>query len=205
MKFLEFQQALKSFPAFSYQDIIKIDPSFDRRRLVEWQAKKYILKIRKGYYCFPRKDYNENYLMLISNRIYKPSYISLATALSYYNLIPEAVYLFTGISTRKTMYFETPLGNFEYHRLKKELFFGYRLVQFGEYSIRIADMEKALLDFFYLNKINTLPEVDGLRLNRLIARELLVENKLMDYLTLYDSESMNRRIKLLLDYLNAES
>lgn len=203
MKFLKFHQALKSFPVFSYSDILKIDPFFDRRRLVEWQVKEYIQKIRNGYYCFPQKDYNENYLMFISNRIYTPSYISLATALSYYNLIPEAVYLITGISTRKTMYFETPLGNFEYRRIKRELFFGYHLIQFGEYNIRIADVEKAILDFLYLNKINTLDEMNGLRLNRLIAREILHENKLMDYLSLYQSERMDKRTKLLIDYINA--
>ena len=114
MKFLEFREELSAFTVFSYPDILKVNPSFDRRRLVEWQAKKYILKIRNGYYCFPQKEINESYLMYISNRIYKPSYISMETALSYYNLIPEAVYLFTGISTRKTMLFESALGNYQY-------------------------------------------------------------------------------------------
>ncbi|NQU81852.1 MAG: hypothetical protein HQ543_10065 [Bacteroidetes bacterium] len=130
---------------------------------MEWQAKNYIKKIRKGYYYFPERDINENFLMHISNKIYKPSYISMATALSYYNLIQEGVYLITGISTRKTMLFETPLGNFGYRAIKNELFFGYRLIQQGDYNIRYAEVEKSILDFFYFNKINMEEMADDVR------------------------------------------
>ena len=56
MKFLEFRKALTAFPVFSYSDIRKVAPGFDRRRLVEWQAKNYIKKIRNGYYFFQEKD-----------------------------------------------------------------------------------------------------------------------------------------------------
>lgn len=203
MNFIEFRKALIVFPVFSYSDIYKVDPEFDRRRLVEWQAKNYIKKIRKGYYYFPEREINENFLMHISNKIYKPSYISMATALSYYNLIPEGVYLITGISTRKTILFETPLGNFGYRTVKKELFFGYRLIQQGDYNIRYAEVEKSVLDFFYFNKINDIESLEALRLNRLVAKEIIQKDKLLNYLSVFNSRIMDQRIKLLLNYLNA--
>ncbi len=204
MKFLEFREALSEFTVFSYPDILKIYPSFDRRRLVEWQAKEYIWKIRNGYYSFPQKKFRESYLMYISNRIYKPSYISMESALSYYNLIPEAVYLFTGISTRKTMLFESPLGNYQYRKINKELFFGYSIIQIGDFNIKIADTEKTILDYLYYNVIDDRITLDGLRLNRLAAREILDKGKLLNYLSLYDSAKMELRIELFLDYIYAE-
>ena len=203
MSFLEFRNALIEFPVFSYSDIKKVAPKFDRRRLVEWQAKNYIKKIRNGYYYFQEKNINENFLMHISNKIYKPSYISLAKALSYYNLIPEAVFLNTSVSTRKTLLFETPLGNYEYRAIKQELFFGYRLIKFGEFNIKLAEVEKAILDFFYFNKINDQRSIDALRFNQVIAKEIIQKDKLLDYSTVFRSKVMNSRIKLFLNYLNA--
>lgn len=203
MNFLEFRKALTAFPVFSYSDIKKVTPGFDRRRLVEWQAKNYIKKIRNGYYFFQEKDINENFLLHISNKIYKPSYISMATALSYYNLIPEGVFLITGLSTKKTMLFETPLGNYEYRTIKQELFFGYRLIKLGEYNIKLAEVEKAILDFLYFNKINDQQSLAALRLNQLVAKEIIQKDKLLDYLSVFNSKIMNYRIKLFLEYLNA--
>ena len=142
--------------------------------------------------------------MYISNKIYKPSYISMETALSYYNLIPEAVYLFTGISTRKTMLFESALGNYQYRKIKTELFFGYSIIQIDDFDIKIADMEKTVLDFLYFNIIDDWKSLDGMRLNRLAARERIDQDKLRNYLSQYNSAKMNYRIKLFLNYIDAE-
>ncbi len=205
MRFLEFRNALKAFPVFSYPDILKVDPAFDRRRLVEWQQQDYIRKIRNGYYIFQDTEINESMLQHLSNNIYKPSYISLDSALAFYNLIPEAVYLITGISTRKTISFETSLGNFGYRNIKEELFFGYDLIQRSNYTIKIASPEKAILDTLYLKLINTLLELEALRINLPIAREIIDKNTLENYLYLYHSRIMEKRVKLFLNFLYAES
>jgi len=205
MKFIEFREALIVFPVFSHSDILKLDSRFDRRRLVEWQQKKYIQKIRNGYYCFLTKDRGEGNMWYISNMIYKPSYVSLETALSYYNLIPEGVYLYTGVSTRKTVLFETALGNYKYHKIKKELFFGYKLEQIGEYKVKLAEIEKTILDLFYFRKIEDRSELEGIRINRMIAREIINKERLYTYLSEYKSPVMERRIKLFIEYIYAES
>ncbi|MCK5135940.1 MAG: hypothetical protein KAR19_09165 [Bacteroidales bacterium] len=204
MRYMEFREALITYPVFSYPDILKIDPGFDRRRLVEWQVKNHIQKIRNGYYRFQGGDLSESYHMYISNRIYRPSYISLESALSYYNLIPEAVFIYTGVSTRKTIMFETSLGNYNFRSIKNGLFFGFNLIQLGGYKIRIADPEKAVLDFLYFNKISDMDMLDGLRINRLEARELIQADKLIAYLALYSSYKMEQRIELFLEYIDAE-
>lgn len=205
MGYIEFRNSLQRFTVFSYPDILKIYPSFDRRRLVEWQQKNYIRKIRNGYYTFEDTEITESVLLHISNSIYKPSYISLESALSFYNLIPEGVYLITGISTRKTCTFNTPIASFNYRNIKESFFFGYNLIQDNNHTIKIATPEKAVLDYLYYKMINSLTELEGLRINIQIARDIIDKTTMNRFLKEYHSRIMEKRVKLFLNYLNAES
>ena len=125
---IEFHAKLESFRIFSIGDVEKLFPSMSLMNLVRWQRKGYIVRIRNRWYAFNDAESHENIEWLAANLIYAPSYISLHTALSWYNLIPEMIVSTTSVSTRKTNKFSTPLGNFDYHRIKPELFgFGYVL------------------------------------------------------------------------------
>jgi predicted transcriptional regulator of viral defense system len=202
MKFIDFKKLLK-FPVFSFTDILKVDPAFDRKRLVEWKKKGYIIILRNGVYCYADYPRNEAFLYYTSNQVYRPSYISLVSALSHYNLIPEAVYMVTSISTRKTKSFNLPICNFEYKNVRRELFFGYNLIIMDKLTVKMAEPEKALLDYIYLNKINNIESLDSLRINREAAREIIDPGKLNAYLRLYQSEILNQRVSLLKNYLYA--
>ncbi len=89
---------------------------------------------------------------LLAGSIYGPSYLSFEYALSYYGLIPEAVYTFTSASydKKKKKYFRTPFGAFSYRDVPKEVYhLGLQLMHEGEYSYWIASPEKALCDTIY--------------------------------------------------------
>ena len=122
MRFLELKKTLKDFTLFSLKDIKRCDNVFFRARLNEWQKKGYIKKIVKGYYIFSDLELNEKVLYEIGNKIYRPSYISFQTALSYYGLIPESVYAMTSASTRKTYHFKTPIAEFVYRTISTSTF-----------------------------------------------------------------------------------
>ena len=151
MQYLEIKDNLKSFIVFSVKDISKIDSDFHNQRLSEWQKKGYIKKVIKGYYIFSDLAVNESVLFIIANEIFKPSYISLEMALSYYGLIPESVYGITSVTSKKTYKFASSLGQFSYCRMKPELMFGYKLVNYQNHNFKIAGIEKAILDYFYIN------------------------------------------------------
>lgn len=88
----------------------------------------------------------------LAGSIYGPSYLSFEFALSYYDLIPEAVYTFTSATydKKKKKKFETPFGTFTYRDVPKEVYpLGVKLVREGEYSYWIASPEKALCDALY--------------------------------------------------------
>ena len=203
MNYLLFKKSLEQFPVFSSKDIKKQFSNFDNRRLVEWQRKGYIIKLRRGYYCFEEVDKGEAFRYFSANKLYAPSYISLESALSYYNLIPEGVFTTISLTTRNTTSFSTPMGSFRYRNVKSQLYFGYRLLNIDGYTIKIADPEKSILDYLYLNKIDTSEMLEGIRLNESQIRDLLDFNKLHQYEKLFHSKILQKRLQLLKKMIDA--
>ena len=173
--------------------------------LVRWQEKGYILKLRNRWYAFNDAESSENMEWLAANLIYSPSYISLHTALSWYNIIPEMITTTTSVTTRKTNRFSTPLGFFDYHSMKSELFgFGYVLENMDSSGIRtsrkimVATPQKAILDFFYINSYyDTEKEIENLRLNETELADI-INNEFYQYLGKYQSKALDRRIRKMI-------
>ena len=203
MQYLELKQQLKDFLIFSLDDIKKVDSAFYRRRLNEWQDKGYIKKVIKEYYIFSDLEINESVLFIIANRIFDPSYVSLEMALSYHGLIPESVYGITSVSSRKTYAFDSKLAKFNYRKIKPELMFGYQLVKYRSHNFKMAEIEKAILDFFYVNsKLKTEGEFEELRINRDIFQERVDVKKLTRYLVQYKNKALERRINKFIKFIN---
>jgi len=203
MRFLEFKNKLNSFIIFNLNDIRKIEDSFDLRRLNEWQGKGYIKMVRRGYYIFSDLKLNESVLFLIANEIYSPSYISLEMAFSYYNLIPESVYGITSVTSQKTNNFETSSGKFIYRHIKPELIFGYKLIRYRNRNFKIAEIEKALLDYFYLNpQLKSEDDFIGVRFNIEEFKNKASKEKINRYLKAFNNKSLEKRIKRFLKYID---
>lgn len=197
MNFIQFKTTMREFPVFSVADIRAAFPNFDRRRLSEWQKKGYIQKIIKGYYIFPEVDLNEKTLWSIANKIYKPSYVSLETAMAHYGLIPESVYAITSISTRRTYSFETPVGLFSYKTMKPMRFFGYTLLN----GIKMATMEKAILDYLYIHPgIGEVPDFSSLRIHREEMRRRIDQKRFTAYLERFGQNRLSVRAGKLLKW-----
>jgi len=200
MNFVQFKNSLRDFPLFSIADIRVTHPGFDRRRLSEWQKKGYIKKIIKGFYLFSDLDIDESALMAIANKIYKPSYISFETALSYYRLIPENIYMITSASTRRTSLFETPMARFSYRTIKPSLFFGYSLLTSG---IKIAFVEKAILDYLYINPaVRNADDFASLRINREEVLSQFSVERLTAHLQRFKHKRLSKTIKHFLGWLD---
>lgn len=189
----------------SVNEVEKVFPGFDRNVLTRWQRAGYLTKLRNGYYRFAgRAVAGEEELFFIANRIYQPSYVSLQSALSWYGFIPEGVFSVTSVSTLKTMAIQTPLGRFTYQSLKPELFFGYRLEAFGTQRFKLADPAKALLDLLYFNPAWSTPaHFEELRFNFFEIQERFSSADFAQYLTIFQSPSLNKRANVFLKFLSA--
>jgi len=191
------------FLIFSKSDVKKEFPNFDAKNLVNWQKKGYIQKIRSNFYRFLEVNVDERFLYKTANKIYNPSYISLETALWHYNVIPESVFTITSVTTLKTNQFHTPFAVFNYRHLKPNLYFGYQLVDYQNTKYRFADLEKTVLDYLYLNpSISTCTSFEHLRWNQEVLRKINLE-LLNQYLTLFNSKSLNQRVDYFLKFIYA--
>jgi len=203
MSFLDFKQQLAIFPIFSIRDIRKLFPVFDGHRLVQWQNKKYIQKIRRGYYHFTDTVIDSNFIFATANKIYAPSYLSLETGLAFYGFIPEGVFTTVSVTTRNTNEFETKIGVFKYRSLKKNLFFGYRIITKNNLTFKIAEPEKLILDYFYLNTVNTRAAIVELRFNKIEIQNTINRDKLSKYQKVFNSRILDKRMKQFLKVIYA--
>lgn len=113
-----------------------------------------IIALKKG--LFVAKNYllknsgNNDFYRYMANIIRIPSYLSLEYVLSINNLIPEAIYTYTSVTTKSSRDFTNKLGNFSYRNIKKELFIGFNEIVVFDKKIYIATKAKALFDYLYL-------------------------------------------------------
>lgn len=109
---------------------------------------KQIIRLKRGLYvCSPEVSGKAISTELIANHIYTPSYISMSSALRYYGLIPEAVYVMQSMTLKHARCFDTPFGRFEYTRISKNAFsVGLTNIRKDNYAFVIATPEKALCD-----------------------------------------------------------
>ena len=116
---------------------------------VIWLEKNgYIIRLKRGLYVV-NPEYTGKRLSneLIANHLYAPSYVSMSTALRYYGLIPEAVYVNQSMTVKHSRSFQTPIGNYDYKYISREAFaVGVRTERFADYAFLIASPEKALCD-----------------------------------------------------------
>ena len=203
MNFIAFSKELKDFPTFNLKDTDKLSSKVYYHRLVEWQKKGYIQRIANGVFIFADEKLDEQFLHLIANKVYGPSYVSLESAFQHYGFIPEAVYQITSVCTKKTSKFNLDNIIFIYRSHKRGHNFGYKLIRWRNVAIKMAEPEKAIIDYFYLNSfIKTVSHIEELRFNRVSIKGIVDWEKLNNYLTLYENKSLKKRLKILEEWVN---
>lgn len=137
-------------------------------RAVSWG---WLLRIKRGLYLIGRPfrtDIPSRYE--IAQYISGPSYISMESALSFHQMIPEAVYATVSASARRSQEFETPIGLFLFHHVPTAFFYnGVERLEAGNNIYLMATPLKALGDFIYVKKKEyntTLDVTSDLRIER---------------------------------------
>ncbi|OFZ79260.1 MAG: hypothetical protein A2583_01245 [Bdellovibrionales bacterium RIFOXYD1_FULL_53_11] len=120
-----------------------------------------LTRVKKGLYVFHGGSGGNTYSMAtLANLVYGPSYISRESALSHYGLIPERVETVTSMTLKRSRYFKTPVGDFEYKHLTAVKFAtGITLHKEDRlHNILIATREKALID-----RLAGVPGIESIR------------------------------------------
>jgi len=100
----------------------------------------------------------------LANYLYQPSYISLSSALNYYEILIQVPYEIFSVTARLTRRVEVNNKLFSYRHISPAYFFGYQ----KEQDFLIAEPEKALIDTLFLISLGRLTiDYDELLLERI--------------------------------------
>lgn len=160
------------------------NPQQVQRRLSDWVRAGKVIQLRRGLYTIaPPYQTQQPHSYVIANHLVRGSYVSLQTALSHYDLIPEHVAVVTSVTTGRPGAWQNPYGHFSYQHIQPALFFGFRYWQVTQTQwAYLASPEKALLDLIYLTpdgdsegylralRLQNLDQLDSERLDQYAAR-----------------------------------
>ena len=169
-------------------------------QISRWQKAGKLVQLKRGVYLLaPAYRKIEVFTPYLATVLKKPSYISLEKALEFHGLIPEAVSVFTCITTKRQGRFECEIGSFVYRHIKNCFFWGYGSVTVNKQTAFIAHPEKALLDLIYLNDLKV--SVEFLKEMRLQNLEKINIDTLFLFAEKFKKPCLVRAARAIKDYM----
>ncbi len=175
-------------------------PEALRVQIGRWEKSGKLIKVKRGVYLpappYRRVEVWEPYLAGLLKR---PSYLSLEKALEFHGCVPEAVPVFTSVTTKRPAVFSSPAGTFTYRHLDPSLFWGYEGHAIRGQTALIASPEKALLDLVYLYRKKIPPGY--IRELRLQNPERIEPGRLLEYAARFNKPRILRAAHRIRDEL----
>ena len=198
MNLNDFLKQVRGLPTIDAENLLAgiADPGPIKVQLSRWTKAGKLIKLKNNIYLlsesFRKVDIYEPHIASVLKR---PSYISLEKALEYHGLIPEAVPVYTSVTTKRPERIVTAIGVFDYRHVNPRLFWGYNSVIVNKQQAFIAGPEKALLDFFYLKGFRVDDDyLCEMRLQNLKAINL---RKLLEFAARFKSPGMLKVAQLV--------
>jgi len=151
VKYLELR-SLESRLYFTSQDVadvLGIKPYSAIVLCARYVKKGLFIRLKKDFYVMKERWQRDSLsdFFQIGNILQVPSYISLMTSLSFYEVTTQVQReFFESVCVKRTVKYEIDGVLFNFYKLKRELYFDF--IKQGDFFI--ATKEKALLDAIYL-------------------------------------------------------
>ena len=190
---MDFRKLIKPYAEAPISRYLILDLLKDYKRpndkISELLKSEALISIRRGLYITgPKLDLPSPNPFLIANHLRGPSYVSLESALSYWEMIPERTYEISSVSIKTSKFYKTPAGRFNYQQLKLPYYsYGIKNIAYSpKQTVLIASPEKALCDKvvrtpkIYLRSIKQTREflMEDLRIDSDVLRKL--DTKVME-------------------------
>jgi predicted transcriptional regulator of viral defense system len=174
MKFLELRTIRKLY--FGYQEIARvlgISPTSARVSASRYVRKGLLVRVKRNMYVLREvwNTFGRSEKFVLVNMGQTPSYISLMTALDYYEITTQVQRdFFESVAVRRTKEIQIDGSVFRYSKIAGNLYFGFK----KEKEFFIATPEKALVDAFYLMSYGRYAlDISALDLEKLNGDEIL--------------------------------
>lgn len=170
-------------------------------QISRWHKAGKLIQVKKGIYLLgePYRKVDV-YGPHLASVLKKPSYLSMEKAFEYHGLIPEAVPVYTSVTTKRPGKFVSEAGTFDYKHVKNSLFWGYDSVTVNKQTAFIASPEKALLDFSYLKAGKV--SFEYLEELRLQSFERINLDKLLQYGKRFDKSNILHNAEMIKEFIN---
>lgn len=152
---------LKHGRILNISDLIKIfeeeySKSGAHKRIQLLSKSGWLRRLKKGLYLiidsFTARSQIDLSLLSIANALLDDSYVSLAHALNYYQMFDQGGAAVVSVTWREGKKFTVDQHLFQFSKVKKDMYFGFTEQFLGGKSVRVAETEKALIDYLYLDK-----------------------------------------------------
>ena len=166
----------------------------------------WLKRIRNGLYIvndsISGRFQNELSLIAISHALQPESYISLAYALYYHQMFDQLTKTVVAITSKESKKYLFDDYTMKFTKVKGDLFFGFEEKNESGYDVNVAEVEKAFIDYLYLDK--------SFSSASLVFEKLQAFKKDIDFKKLQQYASrigitMVRKIGFLLDQLEMDT
>ena len=127
-----------------------------RQQLARLAQRGWLVRIKRGLYVvisdITSLAANNISLLRISNALNNHSYVSLSSALFYYGLVDQLLQSVTAITNTRTRQYHFQDFDFTFSKVQDDFYFGFSEKRVEGKLVKIADLEKVVLDYLYLRK-----------------------------------------------------
>lgn len=176
-----------------------------RKRVSLLSKRGWLVRIKRGIYAVASLE-SRNFTgispIAISNALFFDSYVSMEFALNYRGFLDQLPSSVTAVNTKRSVAYHFQGIKYQFIKTKPELFFGFEEVSLEGRAVKIAEFEKAILDFIYFR--SGAYTIDLVLEKLKDAKKSLDFEKMVDYSKVYPL-SVKRKLGFLLDLIGVDS
>jgi predicted transcriptional regulator of viral defense system len=166
----------------------------------------WLRRIKQGLYLIvdslSARSQTDISLAVVANALIGESYVSLSYALNYYQMFDQYDKIITSITVKGSKKYNFDNHIFKFAKVKEDQYFGFIEKRENGKIIKIAEAEKALIDYLYLDKSFGSASLVFEKIRD--HRSELDLNKLQDYAVRSGLTAL-RKVGFMLDALNLNS
>ncbi len=165
----------------------------------------WLVRIKKGSYAIADLS-SHNFVsispLVIASVFVPQSYVSFEAGLNFYELFDQMVKTVTSICKLKSKRYYFQDLQYRFVKIREDLYFGFKEISLEGKTIKIAEIEKIVLDYLYLR--NDTYSIDLVLEKLRQGKENFYFNKMVDYAERYPV-GVKRRLGFLLDLLEIDT
>lgn len=172
-----------------------------KKRIYELKQKSWLVPLKRGLYFISdisSRGFVNISPYIIANAFIRDSYVALDSALSFYNLFEQMLRATSSITPYKSKKYDFQGNVYRYLKINKKLYFGFKSENLEGYYIKVAELEKVILDYLYFK--NDTYSIDLIIEKLRKIKDKLDLKKLLRYAQRFP-ETTKRKLGFILDLL----